>query len=512
MRIQNNISALNTFRQMGINNAGNAKSLEKLSSGFKINRAGDDAAGLAISEKMRAQVRGLNRASANAQDGISLIQAAEGALQETHSILQRMRQLGVQAANDVNELEDRNAIQDEINQLRTEVDRIANTTEFNKKTLLDGSLKTGMYATKILAGTAVLAGAYIDPNWAAQSVSNDEEVVGIYTIATETVGSKTNNTFSFDLAQLVDGDTLNVSLNIDNSDRPGGQVFEDAAVLTFTATGNAAVDNSTFINQLKEVLQKIVTDYAVSSSGNTITFEATGIGTGWTAVQLEVTEGDNNNGIWNDPEEVSNIEGVDAEIALSHSNPNNSDGSRGELDTVSTEPTDEGMVYRNDMFYDTSEGASGLVFQMADLTRAGSTILEVVAGRNLTFQTGANTGKHQTIDVGIRSLSSASLGIDNLKMDTHNSAQSGVASIENAIQIVSTQRAELGSIQNRLEHTVANLDTVAENLQSAEARIRDVDMAQEMMNFTKFNILTQASQAMMAQANSLPQGVLQLLR
>ena len=508
MIIQHNIPALNTFRQMGINTTGTAKSLEKLSSGYKINRAGDDAAGLAISEKMRSQIKGLNRASANALDGISLIQAAEGALQETHSILQRMRELGVQAANDVNELEDRNSIQDELNQLKTELNRIANTTEFNKKTVLDGSLLTGQYATKMLSGTAVVAGAYINPEFAANIVNDGASVTGVYNITVEEVGSYSLDTWQYDLTGMLEGETINISIEFDNSARSGGLSFADTPVFTYTAVGDAAIDNATFINSLQETLIKagVAKDYEITTSGTNISFKALGVGDGWSNVTLNaVTDSDAKV----PGEQLVNITGENALITI-----NGVDPSTGEvIDSasgveVSTE-VDAGQ-YINGVFSDMED--SGLVFEIADLTKAGTTILQVVSGKNLTLQAGANTGRHQTIDVGIKSMSAASLGVDNIRVDTHLSSQAAVAAIENAVQIVSTQRAQLGAVQNRLEHTIANIDTIAENLQDAESRIRDTDMAKEMMNFTKFSILNQAAQAMMAQANSLPQGVLQLLR
>lgn len=270
MRIQHNISALNTHRQLSFNNTQTAKNLEKLSSGFRINRAGDDAAGLAISEKMRGQIRGLEMASKNAQDSISLIQTAEGALTETHAILQRMRELAVQASNDTNVTADRDAIQDEIDQLVSELDRIAGNTEFNTQKLLDGSF-------------------------------------------------------------------------------------------------------------------------------------------------------------------------------------------------------------------------SGKVFQI-----------------------GANSGQSITLSIG--NMDSASLGVDSLDVSDATNANSAITAINSAIETVSTERSKLGAVQNRLEHTINNLGTSAENLTAAESRIRDVDMAKEMMEFTKNNILSQAAQSMLAQSNQLPQGVLQLLR
>ncbi|NFQ00879.1 flagellin [Clostridium sporogenes] len=275
MIINHNLNAMNAHRNMGINTGNSAKAMEKLSSGLRINRAGDDAAGLSISEKMRAQIRGLNQASRNAQDGISLIQTAEGALNETHSILQRMRELGVQAANDTNVTVDRTAIKDELDSLKTEIDRIANTTQFNEKNLLDGTIKSGS-------------------------------------------GAK--------------------------------------------------------------------------------------------------------------------------------------------------------------------------------------------------LQIGANAASALTLEVMIATMGAAALKINSLSVASNGVAASSITKINNAIKSVSSQRSKLGAYQNRLEHTIANLDNASENLQAAESRVRDVDMAKEMMNFSKNNILQQAAQAMLAQANQAPQGVLQLLR
>lgn len=508
MKIQHNISALNTFRQMGVNNTGTAKSLEKLSSGYRINRAGDDAAGLAISEKMRAQTRGLNRASSNAQDGISLIQAAEGALQETHSILQRMRELGIQAANDVNELEDRNSIQDELNRLKTEVDRIAHTTEFNKKTVLDGSLSKDEYSTKLLAGTAVLAGVHMNKSFALTKTEGEELVDDVYTVAIAegNEGKYTSDTYAFDLTGAVAGDVFSINVTAENADAlPGGQNLTEVNVFTYTATGSADVDNAAFINGLKEALGKIMNDYDVSTTGNTVTFMAKGIGEEYANVELAMTATYFGDGTAADEgTKVTEVAGQNATITIT----GNVTGVSADITTARADG-----FYVNGKFSDAGEdGQSGLVFEVADLTKMGSAIVQVTKGKDLTLQVGANTTRDQTIDVNVKSISASSLGIDNLRVDTQISSVAAVAAIEQAIQTVSEQRSALGAVQNRLEHTVANLDTVSENLQDAESRIRDVDMAKEMMNFTKFNILQQASQAMMAQANSMPQGVLQLLR
>jgi len=314
MRINHNISALNTFSAMENNSAAQSKSLEKLSSGQRINRAGDDAAGLAISEKMRGQIRGLDQAQRNSQDAISMIQTAEGALNETQNILQRMRELSVQAGNDTNTSNDRGEIQKEINQLTSEINRIGNTTEFNTSKLLDGS-NTGGFQMQI--------------------------------------GANGGQTFTVTIS-----DMRAVALGVSTTGGNGGGSASISGVSTF-GTGNATYSSGT----------------------------------------AQVTN--------------SNV----------------------------------------------------------------------------------NSGTEFALDV-----------------TTANKASGAADVIDNAIKLVSAERSKLGSYQNRLEHTISNLGTASENLTAAESRVRDVDMAKEMINFTKNNILSQAAQAMLAQANQQPQGVLQLLR
>ncbi|MCL2083776.1 MAG: flagellin [Oscillospiraceae bacterium] len=359
MRIQHNIVALNTHRQLGINQASQAKSTEKLSSGYRINRAGDDAAGLAISEKMRAQIRGLNRASANAQDGISLIQAAEGALQESHSILQRIRELAVQGANDVNQVEDREAIVNEINQLGVELDRIASTTVFN--------------------GKYVLSGIYSDES-------------GDY------AQSYANSTWGEELQTRTGIDAPKGPLNL----QVGANTLA-SDVIQIRLKGVGALD------LLTEDLWVDITDY---------------------------------------PDRIAPFAAEAGFIPEVYAN----DG------TVSAEATDDV----------TGEYTTG----------AFQSLVNVIDGLD------AESGERVAADDG---------------------PKTGIA-------LISEMRAELGAVQNRLEHTVSNLDTIAENMQSAESRIRDVDMAKEMMTFTKDNILNQAATAMLAQANQLPQNVLSLIR
>jgi flagellin len=370
MRINHNIAALNTYRQLSANTTSSSKSLEKLSSGLRINRAGDDAAGLAISEKMRGQIRGLEQASRNASDGISLIQTAEGALNETHSILQRMRELAVQASNDTNTLQDRQEIQKEINQLSEEITRISTDTEFNKKTLLDGSF-----------------GIQLD----AASTIDDASIDGLASVADiDLSGAKASTTY------------------------------------TITQTAGTSMT---------------ITD----GDGNSQTLSLTGF-----------TAGDTLN-----------------------------------FDSM-------GISIKTDAFFD--NGAADFNNQ--------TIVTGAAAGAK--FQIGANAG--QTASLSIGDMSAATLNVDSLDLTTESGITAAITSIDNAISTVSSQRALLGAVQNRLEHTINNLGTTAENLVASESRIRDVDMAKEMMEFTKNSILSQASQAMLAQANAQPQSVLQLLQ
>ncbi|WP_018212547.1 flagellin [Desulfitobacterium hafniense] len=385
MIINHNMSAINTYRQLTVNNSNNAKSLEKLSSGLRINRAGDDAAGLAISEKMRGQIRGLDQAQRNAQDSISLIQTAEGALNETHSILQRMRELAVQASNDTNSTTDRDEIQKEINQLTDEIDRIANTTEFNTQKLLNGD-KKGLVAAED-------AKAEIELNTKAD--------IKIASVTASAAASAT------------------IIITRTNSDSVG------------TYAGG---------------------DYTIgdpSNTGATLT-GATTITLGSTTVTLS---GDDL-----------------SKLAV------------GESITISVKKAIDANNNVEDAF---------------------------------SMQIGANSG--QNILVGMNSMKADDIGVRGsdgkaLDVSDYKNATAAIKTINNAIELVSAERSKLGAVQNRLEHTINNLGTSSENLTAAESRIRDVDMAKEMMNFQKNNILSQAAQAMLAQANQQPQGVLQLLR
>jgi len=417
MRINNNIMALNAHRQLGINQANSSKSMEKLSSGFRINRAGDDAAGLAISEKMRGQIRGLKQAARNAQDGISLIQTAEGALNETHAILQRMRELAVQASTDTNTEVDRGEIQKEINQLAIEIDRIAETTQFNTMELLDGSYE-GMFFH---------IGANQGQNLNLKIDDMSATALGVNgTGATLTQGTTTVGTVD-DAVALLDGETV-VAI----------QVGSD----TWYAPGDVEDNEGTLVAVSGAEALTVTEGYSIGGEGF-YTQGTTTVGTVDDAVALL------------DGETVVAIQvGSDTWYA-----PGDVEDNEGTLVAVS--------------------GAEALedvenVFVLGEAAGAG---------------TGAG------IDVS----------------SSRDAADEAIDIIDAAIVKVSGQRSELGAIQNRLEHTIANLGTSAENLQAAESRIRDLDMAEEIMAFTKNNILQQAATAMLAQANMAPQSVLQLL-
>lgn len=418
MRINNNLMAMNTHRQLGINANNGSKSIEKLSSGFRINRAGDDAAGLAISEKMRGQIRGLGQASRNSQDAISLVQTAEGALNETQAILQRMRQLAVQSASDTNTDEDRSNIQKEVDQLTSEIDKISTRTEFNTKKLLDGTLGSAVAATVANEHTNTLV------KGTAAAVA-DSTLTGLT--------DKDGNSLG-----LAKGDVIKVSYI------QGGSLVEVSHTIATTTED---------IGDLDATLGSL----AIGSGGA----ESLGANDGlvFTSQTAGLTDA---------------IHGLTITVTDSSGNLKSNASSKlsGNRETVAAK--------------------------------------DVRSDGTATFQIGANQG--QELQLNIERVSSDQLGVKNLKIDKQGSASVGIKVIDAAITKISQERAKLGASQNRLEHTIKNLDTSAENLQASESRIRDVDMAKEMMNFTKNNILQQAAQSMLAQANQAPQGVLQLLR
>jgi len=541
MIINHNIAALNTHRQLMGNTAQAGKSLEKLSSGLRINRAGDDAAGLAISEKMRAQIRGLDMASKNAQDGISLIQTAEGALNETHSILQRMREIADQSANGTNTADDRAALQEEVKQLKDEIDRIGNTTEFNTQKLLNGNLKsvggatvaqdttTGAAVAKLTTGkvtgsgalnttlsgigsggefkeeTIKIDGSEIKVDWSKLTTEEQNILKGASTDAlsknkaAELIVSKIN--------EAIDASGKNVAHISGYIDSAGALVLE---------SGTKGI-NSSVVEGSGGVLKKAMGS-GVQSVGTT-NYNGTNVASGTTAdltvngVLMELDFAGVGEFINGSTTMASGAQvlasGINAAIDAYNTTTGKQTGQEGFIEHVAVSVTSDGR------FQITSKSGPVTLQDrvggtaISDLGLSGAQT-EAAGNGGVTFQIGANRG--QTISFGIGDMRTASLGLSNVDISTASKASEALTSLDSAIKTVSAQRSKMGAVQNRLEHTINNLQTASENLTAAESRIRDVDMAKEMMNFTKSNILSQAAQAMLAQANQQPQGVLQLLR
>ncbi|MFL0165432.1 flagellin [Candidatus Clostridium helianthi] len=543
MIINHNLASNNAISRMNANSASASNSMQKLSSGLRINKAGDDAAGLAISEKMRGQIRGLDQASANAQDGISMIQTAEGALNETHSILQRIRELADQSANGTNTDADRKSIQDEVSQLKSEIDRIGNTTEFNTQKLLNGSLKT--------SGAAV-----------GQDTTTGIDVAKL-TSASVTATSAMNSS----TALVGDSDFVQGKLTIDGSEiTVNWQNLSEAEKTTIKAgTGSGATTTS--MNAAKDLIVSKINE-AIDQSGakvahvsgyvdsaNKLVIESGSTGT-TSAIKSSAatgisgkflgtagTTGDTGDSTYNG----SNVATTDkinfkigdvnlqASITTAISAGDTMSSAATQLqhdinDAISSYNTAAGATSSDKPGYiadvkvnATNDGRFEIVSESGPISLSdlagktavkdlGLTQAQTESGGNggMTFQIGANRG--QTITFGINDMRSAALGISGVDVSTKAGAQSALDTLDKAIASVSSERGKLGAIQNRLEHTINNLGTSSENLTSAESRIRDVDMAKEMSTFSKNNILSQAAQAMLAQANQQPQQVLQLLR
>ncbi|USK69973.1 flagellin [Peribacillus asahii] len=560
MIINHNISALNNYRQLGINNNANAKSMEKLSSGLRINRAGDDAAGLAISEKMRAQVRGLDQASRNSQDGISMIQTAEGALQETHNILQRMRELATQAANDTNVEVDRNEIQKEMNQLSSEINRIGNTTEFNTQKILNGGMDTdgGGKITQAEGATVTLSGAITSGAAATTALSGSITVdnrtfdLSSITLASGTTAAKTTEAID-KLKELTYGgvklgDLVDIKADASN-------------ILTFTAK-SAGESSSIQISSGTGLGNGAGVSHDVKGTPTTIERAGLQATSGLTSGTTTISKGDTLEFTIGDKAANVDIAPVKITFDTDKSYDTSTEDGRAELikdlNAALQDAGLDGKVTASLSQYDATVGKTGYAVQFIsetgqDIYAAGSALtdlnfgnptvgnVEQVAGPgaqgtgfSATFQIGANQG--QSINLNINDMRASALGItgnagqkgftsDNtvtngtndvkaeaaLDVSTHENASAAIKTINDAIEKVSAERSNLGATQNRLEHTISNLNNASENLTAAESRIRDVDMAKEVMEMTRANILGQASQAMLAQANQKPQSVLQLL-
>ena len=458
MVVQHNMQAANANRMLGITSGAQAKSTEKLSSGYKINRAADDAAGLTISEKMRKQIRGLDKASSNAQDGVSSVQTAEGALTEVHSMLQRMNELAVQSANGTNSSDDRQAIQDEVDQLTTEIDRVAETTKFNEIYLLkgDNSNTKNVYMKGHDAG---LKGSLTDGAKSATFTMDELKSGDKVTIAGKeySIGSTLAETKAT-YAAAADGEKV----TIDGT---------EYTVVGTTGTEDAAA------NKLK-----ITSLDAKVKAGSTVSYKTT--------TAKAMTDVDNNV-IDDDDSSIISKDVAESKIKAELLTANN-------IGTVNQAATVEDAV--------TANGKTSYT-----INKGYATVADTLS---FNLHVGADADMTNKITVDIDTMNSANLGIKgiNVKDASGTEATYAIDAIADAVAKVSSQRSALGAVQNRLEHTIDNLDNISENTSSAESRIRDTDMAKEMVNYSKNNILAQAGQSMLAQANQSNQGVLSLLQ
>ena len=548
MRIQHNIMAMNAYRNYTNNTSALSKNLEKLSSGYKINRAGDDAAGLAISEKMRAQITGLETAQKNAKDGISLVQTAEGALTEVHDMLNRMVELADQSANGTYDNEtDRANLQKEVQQLKDEINRIADSANFNGIKLLDGSMDAegigggANMSVNFGSVTAYEAGvSNADPTF---SVSLD----GLSLKANASSGSLVLNVGGQDITLKFSGATEGSAVSLgslklsassatlggikyDIKVSQGSLKFEMASSVVLTAgmtlnpsfevkVGNAtgASIESGLINKGTQVITSGVIGGAEKMA--TATFEIT---KDMLANGATIKIGDQTFTI---DYSKSKDEATGTTIGVKDLLTKDGQLDNAAIDEVITRITDAGKG--NKLFTIGNNGNNQITLQSktglnsatyATLDTADEIKKQVAVnaptqpGKALTLQIGDTSDSFNRLSVSIQDMHVDSLGIEDLDISTQAGAQSAVDKIKAAINTVSSVRGTLGATQNRLDHTINNLSVMTENIQDAESTIRDTDVADEMMAYTKNNILIQSAQAMLAQANQVPQGVLQLLQ
>ena len=512
MRIQHNIAALNSYRNLTGNNNAVAKNLEKLSSGYRINRAGDDAAGLAISEKMRAQITGLNTAQKNAQDGVSLVQTAEGALTEVHSMLNRMVELADQSANGTYDNEvDRANLQKEIASLKDEIDRIADSTNFNGINLLDGSLATGKLPTFTgldeltktdIAATANSTELTIKGGTATPKKGDVFSLTVNYTDANGMTKEKKIELTAENDTTLKDtaGNSYTVSNNIGEGEMAAafmGAISSDSELSSIFSASNKG-DKLTLTSKETGSASKIVVNKVDSNY------------TGTSAAVGAISKKGENAKVEYDfaamtQDKVFTVNGEKFVFATAGKQ---FDSDVNVLEIAGTNPKDAEVGQMAGMI----ANKLGLSDEQVKDDGTKITFSASVGNGGLTLQIGDTADKFNQMTVSVGDMHAKALGISDIDISTQAGAKAAVDKIKSAINSVSSTRGDLGAIQNRLEHTINNLSVSAENMTAAESRIRDVDMANEMMAYTKNNILVQSSQAMLAQANQLPQGVLQLLQ
>ena len=544
MVVQHNLQAMNSNRMLGINQGTMAGSTEKLSSGYKINRAADNAAGLSISEKMRKQIRGLSQASTNAEDGISSVQTAEGALQEVTDMLQRMNELAVQAANGTNSQTDRQYIQDEIDQLVTEIDRVAETTKFNETYLLKGDQagngksvytqsynvtymrNTGFNTTKINGGkgsisvqhnyvgndSLIIATSSLKSSVKATSVvlgGGDDITPYLQSVADGKTG--TINTSSYAAFKLTQASVATNSIAV-NVSTGAMSVKTGATVYVLDKENNQIIklqagdDVSKYVKNVSVSINRNATSTG-GTTGTTNTTSAT------TSVNfMEVADG------YQFLKEMTTAQASAVNVEKTKGEAQLYDGQGNAVSGVGLKNHfNEFGVYKEGSLYTDAEGKTA-VKSASISTYINTSSTRVADDLSFSLHVGADSAKENKITARIQTMTAASLGIDVLKStqsgivdSTGGKATDAIDVIASALQQVSTQRSALGAIQNRLEHTIKNLDNVVENTTSAESSIRDTDMATEMVKYSNVNILAQAGQSMLAQANQSNQGVLSLL-
>ena len=540
MVVQHNMQAANANRMLNVTTGQQAKSTEKLSSGYRINRAADDAAGLTISEKMRKQIKGLDRASTNAEDGVSSVQTAEGALTEVHSMLQRMNELATQAANGTNSESDRSAIQDEISQLTTEIDRVSETTKFNETYLLQGDENGGTTQNTIKAHDAGLAGKLTGAGtgtatFKADTLANGSKVTIAgkeYTIDTAAATNPSIAGLTNDEAQAFGKEVgataatkAKTEIDLTNWGKTGDTI--KVAGTEYTAAANA--DIGAVVTAINAKFTADNTAFTARADGNKLVIEANDAGqktaiaitdakaNGATVTATATNGADAVRGTYT---AYADADALKADLAAGN------DIYLGNLDTkVDTSLSDKiNVADAYKLMAKELETASNIGAdndKKATVANNGDGTFTITEGKaevsaklSFSLHVGADADMTNKINVDIESMSAAGLGIKglNVKDTTGMSATYAIDAIADAISKVSEQRSALGAVQNRLEHTISNVDNVVENTTSAESRIRDTDMASEMVNYSKNNILAQAGQSMLAQANQSNQGVLSLLQ
>ena len=491
MVVQHNMQAMNANRMLNVTTSQQSKATEKLSSGYKINRAADDAAGLSISEKMRKQIRGLDQASTNAQDGISAVQTAEGALTEVHSMLQRMNELATQAANGTNSESDRSSIQDEIDQLTTEIDRVAETTKFNETYLLKGNGKTS--TVKISAQDAGITGSLTGVGTGTAVFKMDTLKYG----QSITIGSKgyTIGTTIADIRNTINGTG---TINIGGTVGAGSIITINGTEYTVAKTDGSDVDKTE--NRLAaEDIAALIQD------GDKVV-----VGT-QTMVAMTETKKD---GVGDNDASVISANKAYKLIAdeLRKASSIGADaGSEAKVDSTGSKTVGAATITADAATAKAAGDANQINTQVTFIINEGS--VKKNQGLQMGLHVGADADETNKISFTIDTMNSAGLGVQGLNLVDKTGAKATYAidAISDAIAKVSAQRSALGAVQNRLEHTINNLDNVVENTTSAESQIRDTDMAETMVEYSKNNILAQAGQSMLAQANQSNQGVLSLL-